>query len=291
MVILPPYGINEDTIYNTRLEALKRIISFISSAKEEYVILTDCYHVCNIDFSDLMEFHIQKNADITCVYRTQKATTDSYYQPANAFTLAPNKRVLSINTVENLNEEANVSVDIWVLKRELLVSLVLDAMNFNSHSFSKDILKQNVNNLKIFGYKFAGFFGNISSLQSYYDVNMQLLKKEIRQELFEVKGRSIYTKVRDSAPTLYCENAEIVNSLIADGCVIDGTVENSILFRGVKVGKGAVVKNAILNQDTDVFENTKLEYVVTDKNVKIHNKKEIKGSASHLIYVKKDASI
>lgn len=291
LVILPPYGINEDTIYNTRLEALKRIISFINSAKEEYVILTDCYHVCNVDFSDLLDFHIQKNADITCVYRTQKVANDSYYLPANAFVLAPNKRVLSMDVVENVNEEANVSVDMWILKRELLLSLVLDAMNFNSHSFNKDILKQNVNNLKIYGYKFSGYFGNISSLQSYYDVNMQLLKKEVRQELFEVKGRSIYTKVRDSAPTLYCENAKITNSLIADGCIIDGNVENSILFRGVKVGKGSVIKNSILNQDTDVSEKTSLEYVVTDKNVKIYNKKEIKGSASHLIYVKKDASI
>ena len=134
---------------------MKRIISFINNAKEEYVILTDCYHVCNFDFSDLIDFHIQKNADITCVYRTQKITNDSYYFPANTFVLAPNKRVVSIDIVDTVNEEANVSADIWVLKRELLVSLVLDAMNFNSQSFSKDILRQNVNNLKKYGYKFS----------------------------------------------------------------------------------------------------------------------------------------
>jgi glucose-1-phosphate adenylyltransferase len=118
-------------------------------------------------------------------------------------------------------------------------------------------------------------------------VNKNLLKKEIRDELFYQPGRSIYTKVRDSAPTKYGLESKVVNSLIADGCMIEGEVYNSVIFRGTKIGKGAIIKDSILMQDTIISEGKHLEYVITDKNVVIENKKELIGNSEYPVYVKK----
>ncbi|MDD2492782.1 MAG: glucose-1-phosphate adenylyltransferase subunit GlgD [Bacilli bacterium] len=285
LVILPPYGVS-NSVYNTRLEAVKGIISFIKYSKAEYVILSDCYHVCNIDFKDILKYHHDKEADITCVYHECLVCSDDY-MPINRFALDENERVVGMQVLPIFSGNANISMDIWVMKKELLEKLVEEAIVTNYRSFNRDILSKNLNNLRIYGYKFNGYFGNISSIQSYYNVNKNLLRKEIRDELFYQPGRSIYTKVRDSAPTRYSENSKVVNSLIADGCMIEGEVYNSVIFRGARVGKGAIIKDSILMQDTIISEGKHLEYVITDKNVIIETKKELIGSAEYPIYVKK----
>jgi glucose-1-phosphate adenylyltransferase len=177
------------------------------------------------------------------------------------------------------------------MKKSLLQSLVLDAINRNLRSFNRDILSHNLDVLKIYGYRFDGFFGNISSLDSYYKINMKLLDPKIRAELFQQPRRPIYTKVRDSAPTKYGEEAAVANSLVADGCEIEGRVENSVIFRGTRVGKGSVVKNSILMQNTYVADGVVLDRVITDKNVRIINKREIIGEENQLAYIVKDGVV
>ena len=142
-----------------------------------------------------------------------------------------------------------------------------------------------MNSLKIYRYDFQGYYAGIDSLSAYYKHNMELLEKEIRDELFG--ERDIYTKVRDSAPSKYGENAIVKNSLISDGCEIEGVVENSILFRGVKVGKGAVVKNSIVMQDNIIGQNTALDCVITDKNVVVSDRKTLGGCAELPYYIPK----
>jgi len=286
LVILPPYGVSQD-FYNTRLEALKSIISFINRAKADYIVLTDCYYVSNIDYKPIFEQHFETNADITCVYRESIITKDDY-MPVNLVEVDEHNRITSMNIDHNFEGKAKVSTDTWIMKKQLLQELVLDAINNNLRSFNRDILKENLNNLRIFGYQYKGYFKSISSLESYYNLNLDLLNKSIREELFEQKGRSIYTKVRDSVPTKYGENAKVSNSLIADGCFIDGIVENSVLFRGTKVQKDAKVNNSILMQDTIIEQGAILDRVITDKNVQIIHKKEIKAEAHELAYIKKD---
>lgn len=286
LVILPPYGASPD-FYNTRLEALKSIISFVNRVRADYIVLTDCYYVCNLDYRPVFRAHFQNNADITIVYREAQITSDDY-MPVNMLELDETGRVREMNIRKDFQGPAKVSCDTWIMKKELLQTLVLDAINRNLRSFNRDILKENLENLKIYGYKFEGFFRSISSLGSYYSLNMELLKEEVRNELFMQPGRSIYTKVRDSMPTKYGENARVSNSLIADGCFIDGVVENSILFRGAKVMKGAVIRDSILMQDTIVREDIRLDHVITDKNVKIMHRENIVGQADNLAYVRKD---
>lgn len=134
---------------------------------------------------------------------------------------------------------------------------------------------KNLKSLKIYTYDFEGYYATIDSFGSYFKHNMELLDKQIRDELFG--ARDIYTKVRDSAPSKYGDSAVVRNSLVSDGCIVEGTVENSILFRGVKVGKGSVVKNSIIMQDTVIGENVSLNCVVTDKNVVIRDRRMLSG--------------
>ena len=283
--ILPPYGFG-DQVYATRLEALKCQFDYIESSHAELVVLTDSYHICNIDYIDAFKFHKENGADITCIYHEHEITGNEF-TTAKSLELDQDGKVLKMNIDKNFRGLANVSIDTWIMSRKFLMDLIEEAINTNYKSFNRDILARNVNNYKIYGYKHQGYYGNISDLNSYFAVNMDLIKKNVRSELFYQDGRAIYTKVRDSAPTKYTNDAVIENSIIADGCVIEGTVKNSVIFRGTRIKKGAIVENSILMQDTYVAENTKLDYVITDKNVKILNKKEMIGNLEELIYVKK----
>ena len=131
----------------------------------------------------------------------------------------------------------------------------------------------------------------ISSLDSYYQSSMDLLKSDVRRDLFRQAERQIYTKVRNSAPTRYVAGAIVQNSLVADGCVIEGTVENSILFRGVHVGRGTVVKNCILLQDTYVGANVSLNCVIADKNVVIKDERNLSGHESMPFFIDKNVTV
>ena len=286
LVILPPYGVSVEN-FNSRLDALKSIISFINFAPEEYVILTDCYHVCNMNYREIFNYHIETGADITCVYREQ-IVNDNTFTPVKIFTLDDNNRVIKMNIYKEYRGKANTSLDIWVMKKQLLQELVIDSMVNNLRSFNSDILVRNIANLKIYGYKFDGYFKDISSIKTYFDLNMGLLNRNIRQELFNKENFSIYTKVRDSSPTTYGVNANVKNSIIADGCVINGKVQNSIIFRGVKIAKDANVSNSILMQDTDIRASCDINFAITDKNVMIINQKIIKGNIDMPIYIEKN---
>ncbi len=285
LTILPPYGVS-DKVYSTRLEAIKGITSYITFQKVDYVVLTDCYNVCNIDYKKAIDYHIEKNADITCLYHMHTIKDESAYN--KVFTLNDDGRITKMDFSCTEEGVKKASIDTWIMKKSLLLDLIKEAINTNARSFNRDVLNRNLNNYKIYGYEYDGYFGSIHDLKSYYKVNMDLLKKEVRGELFFEPGHAIYTKVRDSAPTKFEEQNCIKNSLIADGCTIEGTIENSIIFRGAKIGKGCVIRNSILMQDTSVSEGTVLDYVITDKNVSIMNKKEIKGSIDDLVYIKKD---
>lgn len=286
LVILPPYGVS-DKVYSTRLEAIKGFTSFINFSNADYVVLTDCYHVCNINFKDALKFHLSNEADITCIYHKHVVSNEEFSE-SKIFTIDDNNKITKMAFGLKPDGISNVSIDTWIMKKSLLLDLIKEAINTNAKSFNRDILHRNLNNYKMLAYEHKGYFGSIYDLNSYFKVNMDLLNKGIRGEIFFAPTRPIYTKVRDSAPTKYVSGNKVVNSLIADGCEIEGEVYNSIIFRGSRVGKGCVVKNCILMQDTIVSDNTALEYIITDKNVKIINKKEIKGNINDLVYVKKD---
>ena len=178
-----------------------------------------------------------------------------------------------------------------VIGRKYLEELITDAVARGYTSFTKDILVRNCKFLNVRTYKLDGYFATIRSLSDYFRCSMDLLDPEIRNSLFAVRNRPVFTKVRNSAPTSYVTGAIVRNSLIADGCVIEGTVENSILFRGVKVGKNTHIKNSIIMQDTITGENVYLNCVITDKNVVIRDGRVLSGHETKPFFIDKKSHV
>lgn len=285
VIILPPFGDKENKkLYTSRLEALKGITNFLFRADEEYVVMTDCDSVSRINYNEVIEQHIRNRADITLVYK--KTIPDvSAEEGAYSFDIV-NDRIVGINQkVDNVEEVSNVFLNVFVMKKTLLQNIVMDSISTNKKHFMADIIVNNLKSMKIMGYEYKGFYAGITSLQAYYDSNLSILKEENRKELFG--DRSVFTKIRDSAPTKYGNNAKVVNSMIADGCIIEGEVENSILFRNVKVARGTKVKNCIIMQNTVLGENCSLNCIITDKNVTITDRKVLSGSENHPFYIGK----
>ena len=179
----------------------------------------------------------------------------------------------------------NLGMNIFVVERELLIDLVNTAFVRGLRYWERDVLLNQLEKLNIQAYKYEGYVARISGIKSYFEENMKLLDDANLDSLFS--GNPIYTKIRDDNPTRYIAGAKSVNTMAADGCVIEGSVENSILFRGVKVGKGAVVKNCILMQDTVIEAGAVVENIITDKEVKVSEGKEVKGADSYPVYIAK----
>lgn len=273
VILLPPYSDETDRPYTSRLEALKGITGFLTRRKEEYVVISDCDGVARVDIADIVKYHVEKGADITMVYHEETGATEASYY----ITLEPDEtgRIKGLKINPKTDKKHNLYVNIMVMSREFLINTIQDAIAKGFTSFGRDILVKRVNDIKIYGYNFRGFYANIRSLQSYFAKSMALLDRGVREELFG--ARDIYTKVRDSAPSKYSDDASVTTSLISDGCLIEGTVENCILFRGVKIGKGSVVKNSILMQDTVIGSSVQLDCVITDKNVVIRDRRHLSG--------------
>lgn len=293
--ILPPYitafANASNMLYNTRLEALISIRDFISDCKEEIVVLSDCDSVCNIDLSAMIDKHIETNADITVGVKSSYLSMDNE-RSQTVVRSDESGRVLEVSEYTGLkNGFEDVSVRIMVIGRKYLEELITDAVARGYTSFTKDILVRNCKFLNVRTYKLDGYFATIRSLSDYFRCSMDLLDPEIRNSLFAVRNRPVFTKVRNSAPTSYVTGAIVRNSLIADGCVIEGTVENSILFRGVKVGKNTHIKNSIIMQDTITGENVYLNCVITDKNVVIRDGRVLSGHETKPFFIDKKSHV
>lgn len=288
VVIFPPFGnYKSGNVYGNQLEALQGIIGFITKCPEENIILTECDSVNTIDYTDVLNQHEDTNADITLIYK--ELEPQEIHEEYLVVDTDEHGRVKKASMIKEINGVQKAVINAWVIKRKLLQTLLSEAASKGATSIEQEFIINNISSLRIFGYNYTGVFLANNSMEQYYANNMALLNEKVRKQVLEVCP--IYTKVRDSAPTKYGKNAVVKNSFIADGCIIEGTVENSILFRGVKIGKDTVVRNCILMQDTMVLENVKLNAVVTDKNVTIRSHQELSGCAKLPYYVAKNMMI
>lgn len=289
LYILPPFGNVESTLYRGRIEALYGAMSFIKHSRAKYVILSDCNVVTNIDYKPIVAAHIESGADITAVAHTGVYSSDDI-KTSTVFNVDADKNVTSVLINPDISGTCTTSLNVFVMSMDFLIETVNDAMARGNVSFERNILQEKCRELKIKIYEYDNYFSKLNSPESYFKSNMALLEPENARKLF-VPKRSIYTKVSDNAPVKYDLDSKVSNSLIADGCIIEGEVENSVLFRGVKVGKGAKVKNCILMQGTVVGDNAELNYLITDKNVSICENHILTSSPQYPMYVGKGASV
>jgi glucose-1-phosphate adenylyltransferase len=285
MFILPPFN-NASAVgaHEDRISSLYSILDFLRHARHEYVLLSDANSVYNFDFNDLLDFHTKKDADITIVYKHGKLPK---LEDTMAFSMDSTSRITEVSISPRTDkQEVDFSFNIILMRKSLLEYLITSSFSHNCTSFERDVIQSNVSSLKIFGYEADGFCEMIDSLQTYYDVNMSLLNPENRRMLFKMKS-PITTKICDNVPATYGLDSKVGNSLVADGCIINGTVENSILFRGVYVEAGAVIRNSIIMQGTSINRGSSLDHVITDKNVIITSNKTLSGDASYPMYIGK----
>ncbi len=286
--LLPPYS-QTGGIYKGRLDALSNVWSFVEHSKAKYVILSNCDVVTSINFDPVLKQHIGSEADITLIYSRCRYDSEQSHG-ATILEFDGNDQLRDVLVDPQFTGECNMWTEMFIISKDFLKKIVSDAASRNQYSFTREILQGKKDEYKIMGYEHKNFFTRIDSVQSYYQSNMILLETEKRNALF-AKNLPIYTKIGDNGPVKYGLESNIKNSLIADGCVIEGTVENSILFRGVKIGKGTVIKNCVLLQGTKIGGRCDITSVITDKNVEISDEKVLTGSPTYPLYIGKNGRL
>lgn len=288
--MLPPYSINSVTMWGNRIDAIYGNIGFLHQSNQEYVLMSDCYNVINLDYEKLFDAHENSGADITIV--TVKGKAPAHINSVLVCKdIADDGRIVEAAVDPDIDGEVNYSTNIVLIKKYLLETLVTNAHSRNEVSFQKNVLMNYIKTGKVYAFDATdSFIGTIDGVQSYFDISMNLLDKANKNKLFNPE-RPIYTKERDDMPTLYGKDAKVNNSLVADGCEIKGTVENCILFKGVKIEEGAVVKNSILMQDTVIGRNSNINYIIADKNVSVKSEIELSGAANYPVSLSKGTRV
>ena len=253
--VFPPYAERSVKVYSGRVDALASPLSSTGRQKEKYLALSTACIAFNLDFNKLIEEHIASGADVTMLYNRAEI-------PEGA-----------------RNDNYTVQVKDGRLLQQQNYHLGARHLYVADDAGDADRVVE-----------YTGYAARISDTKSYFDENMRLLEGDNVDQLFD-PANPIYTKIRDDNPTRYITGSKVKNSLLADGCVIEGTVENSVLFRGCQVKKGAVVRNSVLMQDSVVEANTSVEYVVTDKNVHITEGKQLCGTDSFPVFVAKNHTV
>ena len=287
LFILPPFGA-ETNLAGGRIESLASNGRFLRHSNEEYVLLTDSDMVCNIDYSEVLAQHLKTQADITLICRFGKLPA-RMSDPA-VYTADPDGRVRDMLINPRTEGECCYGIGMMLIRRDLLIRLVTDCVSRNLYNFKRDLLQRNLSGYRVFAYDFKGFVKTICSAVAYFEANMALMMPAVRAQLFN-PIRPVYTKVRDDMPARYGLGASVSNSLVADGCVIEGEVRNSVLFRGVRIGKGTVVENCVVMQGSSVRANCRMNYVITDKDVVIKNDRSLLGFESYPVFIAKGSVV
>ncbi|MBQ6431340.1 MAG: glucose-1-phosphate adenylyltransferase subunit GlgD [Oscillospiraceae bacterium] len=284
---LSPYATDHNASYRGKLEALSSAMSFLTYAKEEYVILVDSGVLCAIDFNELIENHIASGADVTVCVKKGIANGEKLLDMA---VKVDKKNVITDLAVDYAADESYLaSMGIFVMRRDRLIREVTEAVAHNRFRFERDMVLHGYTNgsLTINAYSFQGVALFNESTAEFFHNNLALLDRSVRDGIFRRPGRTIYTKVRNEIPSYYGESSEIDDCMVADGCVLEGTAIHSILFRGVKLGKNAVVKDSIIMSDAAIGEGAELEYVILDKDVVVGAGKKLCGTYEHPLILKR----
>ncbi len=268
-------------------EMLWNNMEYIYRSKEKNVILSPSYMIGNIDYIEAVKYHEEKKQDITVIYKNINTGTKNFLN-CDVLNIDENNDVLSVGKNIGADDSLNISMEMFIMKKDLLISLINKCVQTGSYSTIKEAIYRNLKNLKVTAYEFKGYLQCVNSISAYYKANMDMLNLKTTKELFFSNG-PIYTKTKDEPPTKYSNESKVTNSLIADGCVIEGIIENSIIARGVVVHKGAEIKNSIILQNCEIKEDSKLFNVVMDKNVIVDKGKELNGDEEFPLVIEKRA--
>lgn len=298
LYMLPPFDIVANTgsngIYRDMVDAINSKLDYIRSAPEEYCLLSGSYTIYSTNYDRMFEEHIAKGADITLLYSTAPATKkagneEDHFKDVRLYT-DEDGRVRDIEFDSDQTQTEKLGMDVYLIRKNLLEQLISSAIARRQYNFVADVLIPNLKHLKVYAVPHEGYVGRLTSLNSYYNINMDILREDVRDDLFTAEN-PIYTKVKDEPPVRFLDGANVRNSVMGDGCEIHGEVEDCVLFRGVTIAPGAHVKGCIIMQDTEIQEGCYLENMIIDKSCTIKRGMRLMGAPDYPIIIKKGAIV
>lgn len=289
--ILPPnVGHTATGVIRGDIDMLAGVRDYIRRSGQTYVVLSLGACICNMDLDAAVQAHLDTQADITVVYKDMSGAAEQELSRFTLLGIDGENRVTDMEVKPYYPKTANAGIGIYIMEKALLESIVDECSARGDHDFVKDAVAKKMDGLRIYAYEHKGYADEIDSMKAYYRNNMLFLEAQLCRDLFNPEF-PIYTKTKDRTPTKYGDEAEVSNCFVSDGCVIEGKVENCILSRGVRIAKGAVVRNSIIMQDSVIDENVELDHVVFDKEVHITRGRRLLGQECYPLAIAKGTEI
>ncbi|MCR8746358.1 glucose-1-phosphate adenylyltransferase subunit GlgD [Romboutsia lituseburensis] len=290
--IFSPENTESQNIYPYRKGDIYNIlcnIDYIKKSEEEYILVSPSYMVCNMDYTEALKYHKKSNNYITMIYKNiDNANND--FKGNLTLNLDEDSKVINMGSNIGAFNNANIYMEMYIMKRTDFIEAIYNLTNTGDYQYLEDFLIEAVKYKQVGVYKYDGYLKCIKSIQSYFEISKELLDINVARELL-YSERKILTKEKNESPTIYTEDANVENSFIASGCVIEGNVKNSIIFRKVHIKKGTNIENCIIMQNSFIGEECNLENVIFDKNINLAKGKELRGDENYPIVVEKNISI
>ncbi len=275
-VLTPMITHENESWYRGTADALYQNIDFLKESHEPYVVIASGDCVYKMDYNEMLEHHMANKADITVAYTKLAADQDDPTR-FGVLTMKEDGRIASFEEKPLVTDNMTINAGVYILRRRLLIELLIRANAEKRYDFVKDILVRYKDVKRIYGFELKGFWNNIATKESYFKTNMRFLEKETRDFFFEGYD-SIYSKVEDQPPAKYNSGASVKNSLVASGCIINGKIEDSVLFSKVYVGNNCVIRNSIILNDVYIGDNTIIENCIVESRGTVHANSVFKGT-------------
>ncbi|MCR5278628.1 MAG: glucose-1-phosphate adenylyltransferase subunit GlgD [Lachnospiraceae bacterium] len=281
-VFTPAVTAENNFWYRGTADAIYQNLQFLKSSHEPYVVIASADCVYKLDFNKVLEYHIDKKADITVVCKDASDLRD--VERFGSIRMNEDFRIEEFEEKPVVNKATTISCGIYVIRRRALIEMVEKCASEDRYDFVRDILIRFKDIKKIYGYKIKSYWRNIASVDDYFRTNMDFLKPEIRNYFFK-EYPDIYSKVDDLAPAKYNVGAQVRNSLISSGTIVNGTVEDSVIFKKTYIGNNCYIKNSIILNDVYIGDNTHIENCIVESHDTIRANSYHKGEEGIKIVV------
>lgn len=269
---------NDDPTYED-VTTFAENLEFLDYSRCEYIILSSSYMICNLDYKLAVNKHKEEKNDITLIYKKVNVESEDF-KDCDAINLDESTgRVKKIYKNMGNNKSENISMEMYIMSVETFKKLVYESNTNRRYRKVKECIHNKLDEFVVGSYEFKGYLSCVNSIRSYYNANMDLLNEKINQELFFSENQ-ILTKVKDEPPTQYSKEGKVKNSILANGCYIEGNVTNSVIFRNVQIKPGAELDGCVILQNSVIGENGKLKNVISDKATDIPAGEELSGTSN-----------
>jgi len=279
------FNFTSDKSQLREIDVLSDNMEYIHRTKQEYVIISSSYMVCNMNYNEAAKYHEKSGSDITLLYKKTNNGKNQYVNCSTLYIDEENK-VLSIGKNIVAEDKLNVSMEMFIMKKSILIKILNKCIGAGYHDSIKVAIYDSISELNVNAYEFKGYLQCINSLKNYFKTSMDMLNTKTTKELF-FNNSIIYAKNKDEAPTKYFNESKVNNALISNGCILKGNIENSIISRRVTVHKNVDIKNCIIFENCEINKGCKLTNVIIDKNTIISENTVLKGNEELPVVIEK----